>query len=113
MKTRWQTASVGAQDANCTLSSLGATAHIDCTGGASNPLILLAPPTGYDLHITLALETTQIRYVITGCHKFFPAYEILVNDRIILGDLDSGFPASLVLPCSLSAQILVTGVVPR
>ena len=56
-------------------------------------------------------STTSVTYGITGCHKFFPAYEIWAAGQAILTHLDSGNPYDILIACELAVPVNQSGVI--
>jgi len=59
------------------------TVTLTIDGAASNPLLPAAPEIDYHLVITLSYEADVVRYQIKGRHDGFPAFEVLLDDRVV------------------------------
>jgi len=72
----------------------------------------LDPAITYQLSMTFGFTpTTTVNYSISGCRKYFPAYEIWAAHQLIYAGTDSGNPLHILVPCSLAIQIEQTGTI--
>lgn len=107
LKTRWDM--VDTSGMGCSLVRLGpgqatSSHQIHCTANASNPLLWLAPGIQWDLTVTLTYGLDKIQYSVTGCHGYFPAFEMYVNASPLLQDPGSESPSDLLYGCGFSVS---------
>jgi hypothetical protein len=109
MKTRW--AFGDTSQVNCdspqrlgpTADGLASAHRFHCTGSSGNPLVA-APPIRWDLDITLTYGLNKIKAEVTGCHGYFPSFEMYVNHFPVFQHTDSGNPDDLFYGCARSVS---------
>lgn len=88
------------------------TVTVNCSLSTPNGIRWFDPSIAYSFSMTFGFTSSNlVNYSISGCRKFFPAYEVWAGAQLIYAGPNSSNPYDILVGCSLAVAVEQTGVI--